>query len=170
MGVTASLFPAVRSIPVPHSTAKSRARALLPCLLVATCVAGLPAFAQPAAVDGLLDLREWDFVEDGPAGLVGEWRFYWQELLPPNCRASHTGALQTLPDGWTGQIWDGRELPGIGHATYCLRVRLPADRTDPLVLKLPRVRTSGELWINGRSVASSVRSTGAATSTRTGAS
>ena len=41
------------------------------------------AKSAPVAMDGVLDLSEWDFVEDGPVELRGEWRFVWQELVQP---------------------------------------------------------------------------------------
>ena len=37
--------------------------------------------------EGLLDLSDWSFTEDGPVVLGGEWDFWWGELLtdrPPN--------------------------------------------------------------------------------------
>lgn len=38
---------------------------------------------MPRAVQGILDLRGWDFGKDGVLSLEGEWEFYWQQLLAP---------------------------------------------------------------------------------------
>ena len=38
---------------------------------------------QPKAINGVLDLRDWDFDKDGPVKLDGEWEFYWKQLLFP---------------------------------------------------------------------------------------
>ena len=39
---------------------------------------------QPFAVNGVLDLTQWDFDRDGAVSLDGEWDFYWQQLLVPD--------------------------------------------------------------------------------------
>ena len=36
---------------------------------------------MPGAVNGQLDLSEWDFGSYGPVKLCGEWEFYWGKLL-----------------------------------------------------------------------------------------
>jgi len=33
----------------------------------------------PTAKDGMLDLTKWDFDENGPVNLNGEWEFYWEQ-------------------------------------------------------------------------------------------
>ena len=38
---------------------------------------------QPLAVDGILDLSDWDFEKDGIVELKGEWRFVWEEFVEP---------------------------------------------------------------------------------------
>ena len=38
----------------------------------------------PTAVAGVLDLRDWDFEQDGSIHLSGEWRFFWKELRQPD--------------------------------------------------------------------------------------
>ncbi len=36
---------------------------------------------RPRAIDGILDLRNWDLNTDGSVKLEGEWDFYWLKLL-----------------------------------------------------------------------------------------
>jgi hypothetical protein len=38
----------------------------------------------PEAIEGVLDLRDWDFEKDGSINLGGEWAFFWGELLQPD--------------------------------------------------------------------------------------
>ncbi len=35
----------------------------------------------PLAVKGVIDLQNWDFERDGMIELVGDWEFYWNELI-----------------------------------------------------------------------------------------
>ena len=37
----------------------------------------------PKALNGVLDLADWDFEKDGSIDLSGEWEFYWQQHLTP---------------------------------------------------------------------------------------
>ncbi len=101
------------------------------------------------ARQGLLDLRDWAPETDGPVELVGEWRFHWKQLLSPDAEcALGDAAVAELPGVWNGLTVEGEELGAEGYATYCLRVLLP-ERQSPLSLRVPRLRTSSALWING---------------------
>jgi len=53
--------------------------ALLAWLTLTGCVANRTA-APPRAVDGVFDLRQWDFERDGAVNLEGDWLFYWRAL------------------------------------------------------------------------------------------
>ena len=48
------------------------------------CIDAQARHAGPQAVQGVLDLREWDFEQDGPVELNGEYEFYWQQHLDPS--------------------------------------------------------------------------------------
>jgi len=39
---------------------------------------------RPRAVQGVLDLSQWDAARDGLVTLDGEWEFYWNKLLAPD--------------------------------------------------------------------------------------
>ena len=52
-------------------------------LLLSLCGCGEKRRTQPVAVDGVLDLSNWDFERDGIVDLKGEWRFVWEEFVEP---------------------------------------------------------------------------------------
>ncbi len=37
----------------------------------------------PRAIEGVLDLSDWNFKKDGPVDLSGEYEFYWSRHLLP---------------------------------------------------------------------------------------
>ncbi|MEM6702061.1 MAG: diguanylate cyclase [Acidobacteriota bacterium] len=101
------------------------------------------------AQQGVLDLRDWDPEIDGPVELGGEWRFYWRQLLSPDSDCALSDApVAELPGVWTGTTVEGEALGAEGYATYCLRVLL-SERQSPLSLRVPRLRTSSALWVDG---------------------
>ncbi|MFE5322526.1 sensor histidine kinase [Paenibacillus sp. NPDC056579] len=110
---------------------------------------------SPSAVQGVLDLRGWDFVKDGAVELEGEWDFYWNQLLTADQAASagHGSGSPAadwlrLSRSWNGHVVDGQPIPGKGYATYHLKVT--TDLTgDVLALELPTIRSSYSIWING---------------------
>ena len=58
--------------------------------------------APPRAVDGVIDLSDWDFETDGPLVLDGEWAFYWDELLSLEEIEAGDGAAPTMLAGAIG--------------------------------------------------------------------
>ena len=38
----------------------------------------------PRAIKGVLDLADWDFKNEGPVELSGEYEFYWNQHLTPS--------------------------------------------------------------------------------------
>jgi two-component sensor histidine kinase len=114
----------------------------IPVLVACGCAA--PRRAAPVAVEGVLDLRSWDFRGSGPVPLIGDWDFF------PGVFLSGAGALQPtriggrrIPDRWSGGMSDGR-----GAGTYRLRLLLP-ERPGGLGLRYTTVSTAFELDANG---------------------
>ena len=71
----------------------------------------------PEIQEGLLDLSDWSFDEDGPVVLGGPWEFWWGELLTQESREPN--GLYTVPGYWNGRFIEGTgsEAPGQGCAT-----------------------------------------------------
>lgn len=145
----------------PAATPKSRIVVIIGLIAVAAFLlvwldSSLPRpYPAAKAVQGSLDLTEWDFARQGVHPLDGEWEFYWNELLEPadfagNAAPPAPGWI-ALPHSWNGSVVDGRKIGGEGYATFRLRVRLPgtADSVGQLAVKMPLVFTSYKLWING---------------------
>lgn len=118
--------------------------------VISSLAAGAMAIAAPVAVEGVLDLRQWDFAADGPVALNGQWEFFWNELLnpsaPPDEDRHHSPRFMPVPGSWVGYATDEGRTEPEGFATYRLRVLLPAD--NHLALHIPYAQTAYQLWIN----------------------
>ncbi len=86
-----------------------------------------PSSAQPPrAVEGMLDLRNWDFAQDGTLRLEGEWAFYWAQFPADLPRDPSPKEYITVPGSWHNYtLSDGTKLGAQGYATLRLHVLLP---------------------------------------------
>lgn len=115
----------------------------------------------PQASAGVLDLRHWNFEQDGPVRLNGEWALYWEQLLTGD---DLTGNAAPAPDSfifvpgtWRGHQLNTQTLGSDGYATYHLTILLPAasEAEDMLGLKTPVPLISAHnLAVNGRQIGS----------------
>ena len=107
---------------------------------------------SPLAVQGVLDLTQWDFDRRGPAELSGEYEFYWNQHLSPAdfdaASAPRPSVFINVPGFWNGYRVNDSELHGSGYATYRLTVRLPAAGIH-LGLKILEVSTAYRLYVDG---------------------
>ncbi len=137
---------------------------------------------HPQAVDGILDLRQWNFEQDGVATLNGKWEFYWEQLLTDADFAAVAPPLTgfiTVPSSWRGYQANGQPLPGDGnqplpgegsqplpgdgsqplpgdgYATYRLQLLLPPSSESWAVLVPHRLLSAHKLEINGVQVGQS---------------
>ncbi len=113
-------------------------------------------FATPPRVEkGVLDLRNWNWEQQGVVHLDGEWEWYWQQLYPSSVFATSDCPKPTayipVPDTWNDYVQASWWQQGIGYATYRLRVLLPPSQKI-LGLKVLTVSTALNLYINGRQV------------------
>ncbi len=112
---------------------------------------------QPKAVRGVLDLSSWDFNEDGPVELSGEWEFYWNKQLLPEYFGKISKDEQKnfihVPGVWNGYSVDGKDLSGKGYATYRLTVLL-GEHKDILAFKFPDMGTAVSVFVNGNKISS----------------
>ena len=97
-----------------------RTSGILMTVGIAAILNAPPAIAEspriPTVREGLLDLSDWSFTEDGPVVLGGQWDFWWGELLteenrPPNGHYSVPG------------YWNGRLIEGTGSEAWAKDVR-----------------------------------------------
>jgi PAS domain S-box-containing protein len=111
----------------------------------------------PTAHNGVLDLTDWNFRDDGSVDLNGEWEFYWQQHLMPQDFASETTPLKTgfieVPGYWKGYELDGKKLPSYGYVTYRLNVVLNQQH-DPMALRTVEISNAYRIYVNGQRIGS----------------
>lgn len=120
-------------------------------MLVLTGCSAKPLPAPSQAVNGNLDLSNWNFVQNGPVTLSGEWAFYWDKLYTPeDIKASHPHPVWAqVPKMWNDYKIGGKSLPGTGFATYHLHVHVK-NQNQSLAMKIPYAYTAYKLWVNGK--------------------
>lgn len=124
---------------------------ILMLFLLAGC-SSQPLEITKKAEQGRLDLTASD-IKHEIIPLDGQWAFYWNQLLEP--AALDQGALSgylSFPSSWNKYELDGKKLPGTGYATYALT--FTASKNEILALKIPKVRTAYQLFVNGALIAS----------------
>ena len=109
---------------------------------------------SPKAVNGVLDLKNWDLKKEGPVDLSGEWEFYWNKhLFPRDFSKSNppekTG-LMSVPGCWNGYLLEGKQLSGDGYATYRLKVLSNTYLPTYLVPLCFRTSAIGGVPISGK--------------------
>ena len=112
---------------------------------------------QPVASKGKIDLSHWDFVQNGPASLSGEWEFHWGKLLTPSDfqeTINEETCFLNLPGSWHRFTCQERQIPKKGYATFRLLVELPPSVTDKM-LRIKDIGSVCKIWANGQLVAAS---------------
>lgn len=91
------------------------------------------------AKDGFIDLSEWNFAQQGPAVLDGEWKF-------------NDGNFN-VPSLWKGEKRQGIPVQSQGRATYRLKVKLKPD-SIAYSLYISGVLSVCDVQVNGKMVGS----------------
>ena len=129
-------------------------------LIASACVWNSDKKTPPTAQQGVLDLRQWDFDQDGPVSLNGHWEFYWQQFLisgdfslpePPK-----PSGFIAVPGLWNGYKLPETTLSGEGFATYRLKILLDGEQ-DRLAFKIPGMGTAFTFLLNGKLLSTSGR-------------
>ena len=124
-------------------------------IFFSACLNDAPRRIPPIAVKGVLDLRDWDFQQDGPVNLNGEWEFYWQQhLMPqdftPKPQNRNAGFIK-VPGYWKGYELKGQRLPGYGYATYRLTILLNQPK-KPFALRTVEISNAYIIYVNGQKI------------------
>jgi serine phosphatase RsbU (regulator of sigma subunit) len=110
---------------------------------------------HPTALQGKINLSKLNFQKEGAVKLDGQWEFYWEQLLTPEDFKTQKQTSLTyldVPKSWTsGTDKDKKDYPGMGYATYRLKITLP-DSTTHFGLLIPQIWSSSKVWINERLV------------------
>ncbi|MCM1989947.1 ATP-binding protein [Oceanirhabdus seepicola] len=106
---------------------------------------------KPKAVNGIVDLSEWDLMKDGIIELDGTWEFYWNRLLTPENFKNENNLIKTgvieFPGTWNGLNVNDHVLTSDGHGTYRLLIK-KEEKNDILSLYIPIINCSHKLWVN----------------------
>jgi len=126
-------------------------------LVLTSCAQNSDVQSKVTAVDGVLDLSQWSFEDDGVIDLNGEWAFYWKQLLTSedfkqDALRAPDGFIK-VPTPWNGFVINGEPLDGYGFATYRLKVYLP-DAKQTLAFKILTQSAAYNLTINGEPILS----------------
>lgn len=108
--------------------------------------------------NGQLDLRDMN-AEDGNVLLLdGEWEFYSSQWLMDSRRQhvveKNKPKLIQVPGGWNKALNAEKPTP-YGFASYRLRIFVNPEKDMNYSIRIPSVRSSSELYINGRLLAKS---------------
>ncbi|RHX92619.1 adenylate/guanylate cyclase domain-containing protein [Leptospira stimsonii] len=116
-----------------------------------SCIESIPF---PRAEKGILDLTGWNFDEDGPALLEGEFRFLWNQFSQESW--TENSSFATVPKSWVRlDNPDGSRFPSQGYATYFLKIKLPDSLVgQELSFQSDISETAYELSINSKKLGS----------------
>ncbi|MCD9021078.1 sensor histidine kinase [Cohnella silvisoli] len=117
------------------------------------CMASSNVRPMPKAEQGVIDLREWSWNEDGIVPLDGQWKFEW---FPPsgNDNPKSSSVLSTLevPGTWGSmKTGNGFPLQDQGYGIYRLSI-LHESQRDMMAIRLPNISTAYELYIDNQIV------------------
>lgn len=104
-----------------------------------------PPPSQPHAVQGDLNLSEWNFNDQQTITLNGKWKFHPETFLPPSTSFNetlHTANLTQVPGTFNDTS------PASNFGTYQLRVFLPKSNMS-YGIHIPEIKTAYRIYING---------------------
>ena len=122
-------------------------------LIFNACKPNITDTTAPEAVNGVLDLRTWDFETKGPAALSGKWEFYWHSLLQPDDFTTENppvaSGLIEVPSDWNGFDVNGKKIAGDGYATYRLKILL-SKTSERMAFKFLDMAVAFSVYVNGK--------------------
>lgn len=122
---------------------------LLSTILALGMLSSRASDMKPVIKYGVLNLKEWNFEENGSVVLSGEWSFYWDTLLgPADFPTTCTPSYPEFPHLWKDIPSSNIAYTSQGCATYHLRIDLAPPPTL-MALEVPDFYTSYRLWLNG---------------------
>lgn len=117
---------------------------------------------QPLAVNGVMDLSGWNWVEHEVVQLDGEWEFYPGQFVgqdPFPAPSDHAPAYLSVPSSWGKQSQELQQsqepqktlIPSRGYGTYRLVIKNVG--LDGIVgLKKTNIRSSAKIYVNGQEI------------------
>jgi response regulator RpfG family c-di-GMP phosphodiesterase len=125
------------------------------CLFLSLCISCTGYRGEilpPQAIEGVLDLKDWDIGAQKPLSLRGEWEFYGDSLFAPEDFSRPNPPAMSgyipVPGVWNGRLMNGKKLAGSGFATYRLRIDL-GNNDNSLSFKPGAILTAYRFYVNG---------------------
>ena len=122
-------------------------------LIFNACKQNITDTTAPVAVNGVLDLRTWDFERKGPTTLSGNWEFYWHSLLQSNDFTTENPPVASgfieVPSDWNGFDINGKKIVGDGYATYRLKILL-GKTSERMAFKFLDMAVAFSVYVNGK--------------------
>ncbi|WP_313956974.1 hypothetical protein [Bacillus sp. FJAT-22090] len=110
-------------------------------------------FSDTQIKNGQLDLRDWHAQEGEIILLDGEWEFYPSQLLMDTEQLKNENnepmKLVQVPGRWNEDFQAGKSTP-YGYGSYRLRLYVNKHEMLNYSLYVPSVRSSSEVFVNGR--------------------
>ncbi|TGL61376.1 SpoIIE family protein phosphatase [Leptospira sarikeiensis] len=112
-----------------------------------------PVKENPRVIQGVLDLRNWDFQTDGSVSLDGDWEFYWNSLLTKenDTKLDPSKTYIKVPAKWDKGRNVPTKYPSYGFASYRAKILLPGSGSQ-LSVKIASISSSYVLFINGKEI------------------
>jgi len=112
------------------------------------CTQQYPGKTPPKAINGFLDLSDWNFVEDGPVKLEGKWEMYQGQLLEPLDFNTNSASVKSKQYKLVPQRKSKTSLPEL--LTYRIKIKMK-DLNKNLVFR-HYFNKPGKIWINNQLV------------------
>ncbi len=104
-----------------------------------------PSPTAPKAVQGILDLRNWDLQQTGPIQLDGTWEFYWDQSFSSLPIQPKPQAFMPVPGSWASKY------AARGKAVYRLQIRTKLEQTV-YGMKLYELPQSYRVYVNNKQI------------------
>ncbi|WP_232697979.1 ATP-binding protein [Brevibacillus daliensis] len=113
---------------------------------------------QPYAVQGVLDLQNWDIATERAISLNGDWEFYPNALLKESDAGTipfiNKSEIVQVPGNWKNYI-SPRQDSAFGYGSYRLRILVTPGHEQSYGIRVTNIPSSSELFVNGRLLAHS---------------
>ena len=130
-----------------------RIRIVTYLFVLAVCtLSDLHAQQEPLVEKGILDLREYDFIANGPINVRGEFEFYWNQMLSPALEEEKGEMIYAkVPGSWTQLRKEHPEVNRHGFATYRVQILLP-EQVDEMAFRIEDVYSASGYFLNGKAI------------------
>ncbi|WP_306250271.1 adenylate/guanylate cyclase domain-containing protein [Parvularcula sp. IMCC14364] len=101
----------------------------------------------PTSENGVIDISDWDMTQE-VMPLMGEWEFYWDQLLKSEKADGATSDYLPMPALWSDHFNSmGANYPSAGVATY--RLLIKGLKPGKYQLYFPQLYVPVRVWLDG---------------------